>query len=280
MKKLLLSSIFFVFAIVLNAQFYYNDILGTKKTSELWKLYQSNGITSVTAKSFESDGQPGEGFLLEQKINLVQKTIETISSATSSTRSVLTSFFNDKGELVKTVDENEISNNTSLYKYAEDGKLTAIETNSVSDDKSFSQTEKHFWFYNNKGLPEKMFKIKNEKDTVVVRINYDENENISEEISFARGKQIERYYFYYNEKKQLSDIARYNNLYKRILPDYSFDYDENNRLYEMTVYRVQSTGSDYLSWKYLYNDQGLKIKEGCFDRDKKIVGRIEYQYSR
>jgi hypothetical protein len=278
MKKLLYSAILAVLTIAASAQFYYNDILGTQKTNEQWKLYKLNAITGVSSKSFESDGQPSEGFLLEQKINLSQKIIETVSSASSSSRSVLTSYFNDKDKLIKTVNENDISQNTSLYTYSEDGKLISVEMNSVVSDKSFSQQETHLWFYNSKGLPEKMLKIKNEKDTVSVRINYDEKGNAGEEVSFARGKQIERFYFYYNEKKQLSDIVRYNTRYQKMLPDYSFDYDENNRLTEMTVYRVQSSGSDYLTWMYLYDEKGLKIKEACVDRDKRLVGKIDYEY--
>ncbi|MBI1783228.1 MAG: hypothetical protein HYR66_17955, partial [Sphingobacteriales bacterium] len=48
---------------------------------------------------------------------------------------------------------------------------------------------------------------------------------------------------------------------------------------EMTVYRVQSSGSDYLTWMYLYDEKGLKLKEACVDKDRKLVGKIEYSYN-
>ena len=278
MKKILLPATLLLITPMLFAQHYYNDILGTQKTIQLWKLYIQQSINTVTTKSFESDGQPSEGFLLQQKINLPDRMIETTTASSATGQSVLTSFFNEKDQLVKTIDKNNISENTSVYNYDEAGKLLSIEINSVSDDKSFALTEKHLWFYNSKGHPEKMLKIKNETDTVTVRVNYDEKDNASEEVDFAKGKQLDRYYFYYNAKKQLTDIVRYNLRYQRMLPDYSFDYDEAGRLNEMTVYRVQSTGSDYMTWMYLYDEKGLKLKEACVDRNRKLVGKIEYSY--
>lgn len=40
---------------------------------------------------------------------------------------------------------------------------------------------------------------------------------------------------------------------------------------------VQS-GNDYLIWKYEYNDKGLRIRELCYNKQKQLPGRIEYQY--
>lgn len=279
MKKILLPATLLLITSFVSAQHYYNDILGTKKTNDLWKLYKQNAVSSITTKSTESDGQPSEGFLLEQKINLQIKTIETTTGSAATGKSLLTSYFNEKDQLIKTVDKNDNSENSAVYTYDNEGKLISIETNSITQDTSFSLSEKHLWYYNSNGLPEKMLKIKNETDTVTVRINYDEKGNAGEEVNFAKGKQLERYYFYYNAKKQLTDIVRYNIRYKKMLPDYSFDYDDAGRLNEMTVYRVQSSGSDYLTWMYLYDEKGLKLKEACVDRDRKLVGKIEYSYN-
>ncbi|MBI2731710.1 MAG: hypothetical protein HYX40_13350, partial [Sphingobacteriales bacterium] len=77
MKKILIPATLVLLTHLLHAQHYYNDILGAKKTAEQWKLYKQNAVSSVTTKSFESDGQPSEGFLLEQKINLKERSIET-----------------------------------------------------------------------------------------------------------------------------------------------------------------------------------------------------------
>jgi phosphoribosyl-AMP cyclohydrolase len=279
MKKILLPVALLLTTPLLYAQHYYNDILGTKKTNDLWKLYKQNAINSMATKSTESDGQPSEGFLLEQKINLQNKTIETTTGSAATGKSLLTSYFNEKDQLVKTVDKNDNSENSAVYTYDNDGRLLSIETNSITEDTSFSLSEKHLWFYNSTGQAEKMLKIKNDNDTATIRINYDEKGNAGEEVDFAKGKQLERYYFYYNAKKQLTDIVRYNIRYKRMLPDYSFDYDDAGRLNEMTVYRVQSSGSDYLTWMYLYDAKGLKLKEACVDRDRKLVGKIEYSYN-
>ncbi|MBI1782625.1 MAG: hypothetical protein HYR66_14870, partial [Sphingobacteriales bacterium] len=197
MKKILLPVALLLTTPLLYAQHYYNDILGTKKTIDLWKLYKQNAVSSIATKSTESDGQPSEGFLLEQKINLQNKTIETTTGSAATGKSLLTSYFNEKDQLIKTVDKNDNSENSSVYTYDNDGKLVSIEINSITEDSSFTLSEKHLWYYNSNGLPEKMLKIKNETDTVTVRINYDEKGNAGEEVDFAKGKQLERYYFYY-----------------------------------------------------------------------------------
>lgn len=279
MKKLIFPAILLFSATFLKAQFYYNDILGTQKTSAQFKLYKLHSINTVNAKSFESDGEESKDFFLQQNIDLSKKLIETKSGAVSSASSNLSSYFNENGDLIKTVDENDISENTSTYTYNDKDQLISIETNAVTADNSFKQTEKHVWFYNSNGKAEKMLKIKNDKDTITVRVNYNENADATEEVSFTKGKQIDRFYFYYNAKNQLSDIVRYNSRYQKMLPDYSFDYDAMGRLNEMTVYRVQSSGSDYLTWMYLYDERGLKIKEACVDKDKRLVGKIEYSYN-
>ena len=41
---------------------------------------------------------------------------------------------------------------------------------------------------------------------------------------------------------------------------------------------VQGGGIDYLTWQYTYNEKGLKAKETCSNKQKQLIGRVEYQY--
>jgi hypothetical protein len=42
--------------------------------------------------------------------------------------------------------------------------------------------------------------------------------------------------------------------------------------------QVAMSTANYLIWQYTYNDKGLKLKEIGFDKQKNLIGRIEYTY--
>ena len=93
-----------------------------------------------------------------------------------------------------------------------------------------------------------------------------------------RGVRSEPVYYYYNENNQLTDIVRFNKKAKRLLPEYMFEYSEDNRVIQKIT--VPANSFDYLIWRYQYNQQGLKTKEAIYSKDdkRKQLGRIEYQY--
>ncbi|MBS1656331.1 MAG: hypothetical protein JSU05_15870, partial [Bacteroidetes bacterium] len=79
-------------------------------------------------------------------------------------------------------------------------------------------------------------------------------------------------------KNRLTDIVRYNEKLKKLLPDYMFEYsDAGQVIQKITVPANRAAG--YLIWRYQYNNNGLKTKEACFDKDKQLTGKIEYVYS-
>ncbi|MEJ7680802.1 MAG: hypothetical protein WKG06_23710 [Segetibacter sp.] len=61
-----------------------------------------------------------------------------------------------------------------------------------------------------------------------------------------------------------------------MLPDYIFEYDPKGRITQMT--QTQSGSANYLIWKYTYNENGMKEKEIVFNKQKEMLGRIEYKY--
>ena len=88
---------------------------------------------------------------------------------------------------------------------------------------------------------------------------------------------IENYYYYYNDKNWLTDIVRYNNKAKKMLPDFLYEYDTEGRVSKMI--QVIAGGTNYNIWVYTYNSLGLKEKEVCYDKKKQLLGTVEYLYN-
>jgi hypothetical protein len=56
-----------------------------------------------------------------------------------------------------------------------------------------------------------------------------------------------------------------------------FEYDDNNRLIQK-ITTTSNLNLGYLTWRYLYNEKGLKTKEALFNKEKQLQGRIDYSY--
>ncbi len=121
-----------------------------------------------------------------------------------------------------------------------------------------------------------MLRIRNERVSSEIKFLTDEKGNVIEEQSYRKGVPGEKIYYYYDDENRLTDIVRYYDKLARLLPDYTFDYYPDSRISEMRT--TQKGGADYFIWKYAYSDTGLKSKELCYNKQKKLVGRLEYTY--
>jgi hypothetical protein len=100
---------------------------------------------------------------------------------------------------------------------------------------------------------------------------------VIEELPYIKKISGEKTYYYYDGKNRLTDIVRFNTKARRLLPDYMFEYTENNQVSQkITTLSMMDLG--YLIWRYVYNDKGLKTKEASFNKDKAMTGKIEYSY--
>ena len=257
-----------------NAQFYYFDIIGTKQTNTLYKQVRVAAYKKITGISYNGS-EPSKDFVLEQTISKDGKTILTRSASVGSTETFFTGYY-DVDRIVKSADSGKNAITTVQYEYDSTGKLQSINSVSNDFDGTFTNTEDHLWSYNQKGLPEKMLKIKNMVDTTVVSFIYDEENQVAEERWTKSNRSLETYYYYYNQKKQITDIVRYNRKAKAMLPDFIFEYNDMDQLSQMT--QTQSGSANYLIWRYTYNDQGLKVREVAYNKEKELMGRIEYSY--
>lgn len=255
-------------------QYYYNDILSTQQSIAQYQLLRSNKVKKITATSFEEDNTPSEGFLLEQELSLDGKRMTTRSSNISGKSNQVTSFY-ESGKLKRTQSSSNGIENKMEYGYDEKGRIQTLTLTSTDTANKYKSVETREWHYNTTGQLTDVLKIKNKQDTSMATLITDESGNIVEEHWKKKQKEIETYYYYYNAANQITDIVRFNARLKKLVPDYMFEYDANGKLIQMTQL---ATGGTSFVWKYSYNEKGLKAKEYCTDKDKKLVGRIEYVY--
>lgn len=274
MKTLFLLAVVFGFYPSLQGQFYYYDLVATQQTNQLYTQLRNLGIKKINGISYDR-GEPLKDFLLEQQVSLDGTSITTRSASIGNAESIFIGYY--KGNKVsRTLDSNTNAINTIEYDYDASGSILSINLLSKDIDGAFANKEQHIWQYDEKGLPVTMLKIKNNIDTTVISFVTDAQNNVTEEKWTKKGNLIETFYYYYNNKRLLTDIVRYNRKAKALLPDYIFEYDEMGNIIQMT--QTQSGNANYLIWRYAYNNQGLKEREVAFNKQKELVGRVEYKY--
>jgi hypothetical protein len=166
----------------------------------------------------------------------------------------------------------------TTYQYDANGKIVLIQNVLKDTANDFNQTEIHKWIYAPDGNAEKMWRIINYTDSLEIKFTTDEVGNIGYERTYRKGVETGAIYYYYDEKKRLTDIVRYNKKAKRLIPDIMFEYDENDRVIQK-ITTTSSLNMKYLIWRYIFNSQGLKSKEALFNHNKEITGKIEYTYT-
>jgi len=258
------------------SQFYHKDIVSLKQTTDQLKVYKANKVKKVVLNSFEPSGEPTDKFICFQEVSPSFNFIKTYSQSAQTMQSVLNSQFNFKGQLIRSADSSNTTLNVSSYTYDALGRMVAVESVSQAYAYQTKETEKHQWFYDTTGFPVKMLRIKNNTDTVEVQFKADEKGNVAEEVWRSKGVETQSYYYYYDEQKRLTDIVRYNDRARKLLPDYIFEYNEQAQLTQMIT--VQSGTSNYVTWKYQYNPQGLKTRESIYSKQKELMGYITYRY--
>ncbi len=273
--KFLLTLVCFTFLAEGYSQYYFNDVLATQVSNDQYKLIRANKIKKVTALSYEPDNTVAEGFKLEQEISLDGKKI-ILNAITSGGKQETTTNQYDLNRLKRTQSISNRIDSRTEYTYTEKGLLQKIVFTSKDTALKSGTSEAHEYTYNETGLPVSMLRIKNGKDTMTVEFIKDEQGLIAEERWKIKGREIETYYYYYDAKKQLTDIVRFNSRLKKFLPDYLYEYDAFGRVSQMT--QVSLSSASYIVWKYTYNDKGFKTEETGLDKEKNIVGKMVYTY--
>src|SRR6185436_2846952 len=184
MKKLpFLFLLLFYFAG--NSQYYYKDLVAATDITRLMKTYTANNIKKITAKGVTPDGEASSDFSEVGEINGT-----TLKVTTNNNKSIATLkySFNDRGQLISSVDSAINVKSTSTYTYDANGKIISISNSATDADSTgdFSQTEVHQYIYKD-GKLDKMWRIINKADSLEVRFVTDEHGNVIEERNFRRG---------------------------------------------------------------------------------------------
>lgn len=259
------------------AQYYYKELLSNKQLIADRNTFKELNTRNIVIHSLEADGQPSKDFFCEKKINNNFTRIETHSKSNMNGESILTTYFTADGLVLKTTDSSDLSASTSTYKYDKNNNVINITSVSHSNDDDFNTTltEEHQYFYNDNNQPIKLLRIKNLRDTTVINFTIDEKGNVSDEIeALPNGR---HYYYYYSENNRLTDIVRYNVIKNKLLPDFVFEYNTAGQLLQM-ITSEEGPNSDYFIWKYFYGDDGLRIIEKCYSKEKDLLGSFEYEY--
>jgi antitoxin component YwqK of YwqJK toxin-antitoxin module len=277
MLKLVFASLSCFLLSSAHAQFYYQDIVGVQNTSKNFLRLKANKVKKVEATSIEPDGSETEDFGIKQELNSRRNILITQTRADIAGTSILTTYFNDNGFPVSFSDSSNNTVNDVRYTYDEKGRLQQLSTNShePGDTNNYFIKEDHLFYYDGKGQLVNMLKIKNKVDTMLVIFKPSENGPL-EEAWYYKGYKQETWYYYYDDKGRLTDIARYNPKAQKTLPDYIFEYDEDGDLSQQTV--VMPITNFYRVWVYEYLENGLKKAESILKKGKEQEGRIVYSY--
>lgn len=260
------------------AQYYYNDIVSNRTARENFIQLKKAGVKEVTVASFNPDSQPTEGFSVKQKVSSRNNTVETVSQSAYSNPSILTSVYTSDGWPVSATDSTDASVSRVSYSYSNDAahQLTTIaSTTGFPGENSNLYNEIRTYTYSGTN-PASMKRVKNGKDTLHVSFLPEEHGWIGEERWMQKGKLIETYFYYYDDKGRLTDVAHYNKQAQKILPDYTFEYNGAGRISSMMTV-VEGT-NQYRTWRYTYDERGLKTGEVVFNKYKQREGRLTYTY--
>jgi len=259
---------------IADAQYYYKDIISNQQLVAEMAQLKEQKIRSVKVTSFEDDGSLSEGFICEKKISRNYRSVEMFTRSNSTAPSLFTSRFNSHGMLEETLDSSEISTNNIRVTYDEQSRVSRIYSLIRSSDDDFTSeiAEEHIYQYGTDGLPVKMIRVKNNTDSSVILFSPDEKKNIAIEKDTKSGN---TYYYYYDSKNRLTDVVRLNPFNQKMLPDYMFEYNNLGQITQMTS--TEEGGSYYFIWKYTYNN-GLRIREKCYSKEKRLMGTLEYAY--
>ena len=256
------------------AQYYYKDIISNRQVAADLNAYREAKVKKIIIKSFEYTGEPSEDFFCEKHISRDFRKTSLYTRTDASSKSLLETFFDEKGRVTRTFDSSNIVVSSSSYTYEADGRIQSIVSVTRSEDDDFINelTEEHLWEYNDKGVPLKMTKVKNRKDTVLILFSTDEQGNPSIEKDTRTGA---KYYYYYDAQNRLTDVVHANEYKEKLIVDYLFEYNAAGQITQMTT--TEEGKNNFLIWKYTY-DNGLRSRERIFSNDRKLLGSIEYEY--
>jgi hypothetical protein len=270
------SAIAFLVASQAEAQYYYKDIISHAQNQAKFSRYKKWKVSSVSVTSYEPSGERSEGFQFNQQINNSFTQAKTSMEIQFTGRMSLTNYYNAAGQLYRTTDSGYQTYTVFEYGYDSLQRLVSIVQQAQAIGDRTKTTETHRWIYDPKGLLQKMIRIKGEADSSIIELVTDEAGRVIEEFAVVNGKPGDKTYYYYDNLGRMTDIVRYNERAGKLLPDYMFDYYDNGLPKQMVT--VESGSLVQITWIYLYDEKELVTEEKFYNAQKKLAGRMAYQY--
>ena len=256
-----------------SAQYYYNDIVLNKTLLSEMAAYKAGKVREMKTTSLEKDGTESEGFRCNKKFSRDYTKAELFTETMDSYPTWFISYFDKNGLLESTIDSSEAASTNTQYSYDAQGRLYRIfSLTSFPDDEAHDVTEDHIYEYGAAGIPVKMLMIKNKVDTMEILFKADENGNVGIE---KNARTAEDYYYYYDSKKRVTEIAHSYNARNKMTTDFVFEYNDANQVTRMEA--AEKEGAYYFTWRYTY-ENGLRATERCYSKEGAIQGSVEYAY--
>ena len=275
-----ISIVLCLITLPVKAQYYYNDLIALKQWEQKARLYRTEQVSKITETAILPNGEKQTDY---NQFHTISSTGDTVRKVRSMGEFTLTTLYiRDRAGYLQSEIEIQPGMNTRIeYKRDTNGNITRIENIHTDSLLDFVDHEIHEWFYDAKNKPKELLRIveqfNGKFDTTTIRLILDEKEQVIEEQSYKNKNLSNFFYYYYDSSGNLTDIVRYNEKWKRLLPDQLFEYDEKNQL----IQRMQLTGSrdvSYLIWRYGYERNGLLKEEALFNNKKEHTGSIRYNY--
>ena len=268
----------------LNAQYYYNDIIANRDINNKMKTLLAAKVQSVMATGYDEYGKKSTDFNEWQEVQ-ANGTILKITTRTGQNAARSYYQFDNNTRLISSRDSSADALVTTNYTYDNNGNLSSIKMTRKDSLHDFDQTEDRQWQYTPAGKPLQVLRIANGTDSTEYRFTLDEKGNVADETMFrwTRGVYFyyddQKIYYYYDDKGRLTDIVRYNRKLKQLVPDYTFEYDDNDRVIQKITALSNTANFDYFIWRYGFNDKGLKTREKMFSKTQRQKGSIDYSYT-
>ena len=269
-----------MFILPAQAQYYYNDLIALKQWERKVQTYRKEQVILIQETAILPTGEKQTDYKQSCTLSRGGDTLNKIRS-TSEFDIKTTYVFNPAGALESETEIQPGMYTQIAYKRDEKGNVVRIENTHQDSLVDFKDHEIHVWSYDIKNHPTQLWRIVEQIDgrfdTTMIRFIVDTNGLVTEEQTYKKKTLTNFIYYYYDEKGNLTDIVRYNEKWKRLLPDQLFEYDDAGNI----IQRMQLTGSrdvSYLIWRYGFEKNGLLTEEALFNNKKEHTGSIRYSY--
>lgn len=273
MKYCALLALIAMLSSTASGQYYYNDIVANKRLNDEYVSLVNSGFKRIVLESFEDDNTPSEGFFCEKAFNSDFSVSKMISKSYITGESELETYYKN-GKVSGTRNETPHATNTTSYQYEGD-LLHSVKTKTIAEGDSSGFEEERIFTYDSSGSPVEMKRFRNGRQISVVRFLLDEHGNVIEENPVS-GTSDRKYYYYYNDQNQLTDVVHFNTVAQKLLPDLMFLYNEKDLPSQMIS--VDESGRNYFIWRYSYTSQGLPEIQKCYSKEKRLLGTIQFEY--